>query len=75
MTKIELTAAEIEVIKQQLNGEIEIFTATDEQQVLLSGVIEKAEALDEELGYQEYEDMIQWYYDLYLEQQKEEATE
>ena len=53
MAKIELTADEINVIKQQLNGEIEVWNATDEQQKHLTSVIHKAEALDEELDYSE----------------------
>lgn len=32
MNKIELSAEEIKVINQQLNGEIEVWNATDEQQ-------------------------------------------
>ena len=39
MSKIELSEKEIEVIKAQLNGEIDGWTATDEQQKLLTGVI------------------------------------
>lgn len=45
MKRIELTEQEIQVIKAQLNGEIGAFTATPEQQQLLMGVIDKAEAL------------------------------
>ena len=46
MKKIELSADEIKVIQQQLNGEIEVWNATDEQQKHLTSVIHKAEALD-----------------------------
>ncbi len=70
MTKIELTADEIKVIQQQLNGEIEVWNATDEQKRHLTSVIHKAEALDEELGYkEEYTDMIAWFWGKYQEQQ------
>jgi len=69
MKKIELSADEIKVIQQQLNGEIEVWNATDEQQKHLTSVIHKAEALDEELGYEEYDDMIQWFWDKYQAQQ------
>jgi len=67
MNKIELSADEIKVIKQQLNGEIEVWSATEEQQQLLTGVIDKAEALVEELdAYEEMGgDMIQWYWNKY----------
>lgn len=49
MEKIELTADEIKVIKQQLNGEIEVWNADDYQQKHLTSVIDKANALLEEL--------------------------
>ena len=67
---IELTAEEIKVIKQQLNGEIEVWNATEEQQKHLSSVIDKAEALDEELDYaEEYTDLIKWFWDKYKTQE------
>lgn len=70
MANIELTADEIKVIKQQLNGEIEVWNATDEQQKHLTSVIHKAEALDEALGYKdEYTDMIAWFWGKYKEQE------
>lgn len=69
MKKIELSADEIKVIKQQLNGEIEVWHATDEQKKLLMGVIDKAEALDEELGYEEFDDMILWFWNKYKVQE------
>lgn len=69
MTKIELSADEIKVIKQQLNGEIEVWNATEEQQKYLTSVIDKAEALDEELGYEEFSDLIRWFWDKYKAQE------
>lgn len=70
MKKIELSADEIKVIEQQINGEIEISTATEEQQVLLTGVINKAEALLDELdAYDEMgDDLIKWFYGKYKSQ-------
>lgn len=70
MKKIELTADEIKVIEQQLNGEIEVWSATDEQQEILTKVINDAEALMDELdAYDELDgDLIQWYYDKYKAQ-------
>ena len=56
MEKIELTADEIKVIKQQLNGEIEVWNADDYQQKHLTSVIDKANALLEELDA--YDEMI-----------------
>lgn len=69
MKKIELSAEEIKAIKQQLNGEIEVWNATEEQQKYLTSVIDKAEALDKELGYEDFDDMIQWFWDKYQAQQ------
>ena len=76
MKMIELSADEIKVIKQQLNGEIELWSATEEQQKLLTSVIDKADALMEELDA--YDDLgnymedgvIGWYYDKYKAQEK-----
>lgn len=74
MKKIELTEKEIEVIRQQLNGEIEVHSATEEQQQLLMGVIDKAnKLLDEEDAYDELEaqgnDLIDWYWKKYQAQE------
>lgn len=70
MKKIELTADEIKVIEQQLNGEIEVWSATDEQQEILTKVTNDAEALMDELdAYDELDgDLIQWYYEKYKAQ-------
>lgn len=71
MKKIELSADEIKVIKQQLNGEIEVWNATDEQQKHLMSVIRKAEALMHELkAYEESgDDMILWFWEKYKAQE------
>lgn len=77
MKKIELSADEIKVIKQQLNGGIEVWHATEEQKRLLMGVIDKANALLEELDA--YDDMIEnhdadtilWFWHKYQEQERE----
>lgn len=70
MNKIELTAAEIQVIEKQINGEIEIFTATDEEKEILTKVTNKAEELLEKLdAYDELDgDMISWFYGKYKAQ-------
>jgi len=72
MSKIELSEKEIEVIKAQLNGEIDGWTATDEQQKLLTGVISKAEALMDELNAydDDFDDLIKWFWDKYQSQDK-----
>lgn len=67
MAKIELTAKEIEVIEQQLQGKIEVYTATDEQQEILGGVIDKATELAQQTQ-EDFDDLIQWYYDKYKAQ-------
>jgi len=76
MKAIVLLADEIKVIDQQLKGEIEVWSATEEQQRLLTGVVEKAENLLDELdAYDELEneggDLIAWFYRKYKEQAKE----
>lgn len=74
MKKIELSADEIKVIKQQLNGEIEVWHATDEQKKLLMGVIDKADALMDKLdAYDDLDNymeggLIAWFYDKYKAQ-------
>lgn len=76
MNKIELSAEEIKVINQQLNGEIEVWNVTDEQQKTLTGVINKAEALMEEQdAYDDLDNymeggLIAWFYDKYKAQEQ-----
>ena len=71
MKKIELSEQEKEVIRQQLNGEFDGWTATEEQQKLMTQVIHKAEDLLEELD--EYDtmgdDLILWYWNKYQAQE------
>lgn len=71
MKKIELSADEIKAIKQQLNGEIEVWSATEEQQKHLTSVIDKAESLLDELdAYDEMgDDMILWFWNKYKAQE------
>ena len=79
MNKIELTAAEIQVIENQINGEIEIFTstgptpsftATDVETALPTKVTEQAEELLDALeAYDELDgDLISWFYGKYKAQ-------
>lgn len=73
MAKIELSAEQIKVIEQQLNGEIEVWNATDEQQEILTGVVDSASDLMDELdAYDELDkcnnNLVQWYYDKYKAQ-------
>lgn len=49
MKKIELSQQEIEVIEKHLRGEIGNFTATPEEQQILTKLLNEAEALQDEL--------------------------
>lgn len=71
MEKIILYEKEIDVIQKQLNGEIDVHSATEEEQQLLMGVIDKADALLEELdAYEELNgNLILWFYNKYQEQE------
>ena len=68
--KIILTDEERKVIEQQLNGEIEEWTATIEQQRILTKVINASRELMDKLdAYDELgDDLIAWYYNKYKEQ-------
>lgn len=70
MKKIILSEKEIELIKAQLDGKIEVW-AEDEVQQVLGGVIDKAEALMiEQDAFDEVgDDLIKWYWDKYQAQQ------
>lgn len=68
MEKIVLSDDEKVVIEMQLRGEIEIDTATEEQQQLLMGVINKAETLMDETDEDPGDDLIAWFYEKYKAQ-------
>ena len=71
MKKIELTDRELEVLKQQLNGEFDRVLAPDEDKDTLMSVIDKAENLMHELkAYKESGgDLMAWFYNKYKEQE------
>lgn len=71
MTKIELSAEEKAVIKEQLEGRIEVWSATDEQQKHLTSVIDKAEARLDEYpeDYDFGDDLIEWFWNEYQTQE------
>lgn len=73
MKKIILSGQEISVIQKQLNGQIEVYDVTEEEQAALSSVIDKAYDLMEELdAYEESgEDVIKWFYEKYNNQDLE----
>lgn len=73
MKKIILSEKEIELIKAQLDGKVEVW-ADDETQEILGGVIDKAEALmiEQEAFDEVGSDLIAWYWNKY--QAQETAT-
>lgn len=73
MKKIILSEKEIELIKAQLEGKVEVW-ADDETQAILGGVIDKAEALmiEQEAFDEVGSDLIAWYWNKY--QAQETAT-
>lgn len=74
MKKIELSQAEIEVIEKHLRGEIGNFTATPEEQQMLTKLLSDAETLQDELDaidevMEEPDcDILSWYLKKYREQ-------
>ena len=71
MRRVELSKKEIEIIERQLNGKFDPFDANDEDKAVMSGIIDKAESLMNELEAWEEsgDDMIKWFYDKFKEQQ------
>lgn len=71
--KINLTEAELKVLKQDLRGEFYPMTATDEEFEALNSVIAKASNLEEELdAYEEINgNLLQWFYDKFIEYNKQ----
>lgn len=73
MEKIILSEREIEFINKHLKGEIEVHSATDEEQLVLGNLIDKANDLMDELdAYDEVDnpdfDLLGWYLSLYEKQ-------
>ena len=70
MSKIELNELEIKVIEMQLHGEFDQFDSTEEEQGAMTSVMEKAQALMDELeAYEESgDDVVKWFYEKYKSQ-------
>lgn len=71
MTKIELSEKEIQVIEKDLAGKIGAFSATEEEKVVMMGVLDKAEALFREKDPSDDEldgDLLKWFYGQYKAQ-------
>ena len=73
MKTIVITAEQMKVINEYLKGEIGMFTATEHQRNILTGLIDEARALMDELdAYDELDDdLIKWYWDKYNSQKEE----
>lgn len=71
MNKIELTEIEIAVIKKQLNEEYSPFFSEEEEQLAYNSMIDKAEALLDELDAYESmgDDLVAWFWNKYQEQE------
>lgn len=78
MDKIELTDLQKQLIQKQLNEKYDPFMATEEEQEAFNDVIDKAEALSDELdAVDDYidnynGDMIGWFWAKYQEQEQKE---
>lgn len=76
MTKIELTELQKALIQKQLNEQYDPFMANEAEQEAFNDVIDKAEALSDELNavddyIDNYNgDMIAWFWAKYQEQEK-----
>ena len=72
MKKIHLTDEQKQVIKEQLDGKIEVHSATPKQQKLLMQVIDMAEARLEECphGYDFGSDLIAWFWGEFQQEQE-----
>ena len=70
MGKIELNEKQIQVIQDQLNGKIEVWSATEEQQKLLTEVIDMADDLLDTMpdDYDFGDDLIKWFWEMYKQQ-------
>lgn len=78
MDKIELTDLQKQLIQKQLNEKYDPFMATEEEQEAFNDVIDKAEALSDELdAVDDYidnynGDMTAWFWAKYQEQEQKE---
>lgn len=61
--KVELTKEELDLLKRQVKGKFNHWSATIEEEELMMGVIDKADKLMEELdAYDELDgDLMAWY--------------
>ena len=71
--KIELTEREIEVIKMQLDGKLELFTGQDDEMDIICEIVVRANKLMDDLDASDEldDDLILWYWNKYQNQEKE----
>ena len=70
MSKIELNDDEIKIIEKEQRGDFDPFDCTEEEKKLFSSVMDKAQALMDELeAYEESgDDVVKWFYEKYKSQ-------
>lgn len=75
MNAINLTELEYKVLEQDIKGEFSDFDATEEELRAMVSVINKADALMDELGASDEldENLLLWFWDKYQAQQKTTA--
>jgi hypothetical protein len=75
MDAINLTELEYKVLEQDIKGEFSDFDATEEELRAMVSVINKADALMDELGASDEldENLLLWFWDKYQAQQKTTA--
>lgn len=77
MDAINLTELEYKVLEQDIKGEFSDFDATEEELRAMVSVINKADALMDELGASDEldENLLLWFWDKYQAQQTATAEE
>lgn len=77
MSNINLTELEYKVLEQDIKGEFSDFDATEEELRAMVSVINKADALMDELGASDELDdnLLLWFWDKYQAQQTATAEE
>jgi len=77
MKKIELTAEELDILKKDIKGEINGFTANPREVEVITKIVHDAEELLEELDDYDNvgESLEEWYLAQYEKQQKQAAEQ
>lgn len=78
MERIELTQQEVSLINKHLEGKVNAFTLSKEEQQVMNKLIDKAATLEEELDAidERFEmpnaDLLAWYYKKFKDQEVQE---